>query len=168
MDFISSCLRFHYYISQNRSVFWLEKDQWNLISKNFGTPIEINIENTPLVSITKNQNFIASLYKNDKYNQEIEIYRYDFKDSKPVNKDTYTVIDNFIESFGFDYIEFIVEQSSTSLNRNLVTNLNNHIYLVKNKPGKDHWLNIEECPEKINVIINEKFKGTIRNEDTLL
>ena len=86
---------------------------------------------------------------------EIEIFRYDEKDPKPVNKDTYSLHYDLFQTFGENKIQSIVENSSTSYDNNLINSINNNILLVKNKPGDDHWLNINESPKNVQVIINK-------------
>lgn len=152
MSFGENCPRFHSYITRNTHIYWLEKSSWALIEKNYNKILEVDIDFTPLSSIGKSDNFILADYNIDQDNvQTIEIYRYDNKDPKPINKDKYLLIADIFEYYGEKTIETIVTKASTELNQNLVDNLNTHIILKKIKPGYDHHLDISECPSKVRM-----------------
>ena len=85
------------------------------------------------------------------YEALIKIYRRDPKDALPINVDRYLVWERVP-----DHRDFLamVNSASTSDNANMRGFLADHVFMVKDKPGPDHWL--AEVPAEIAAVISER------------
>ena len=150
MDWENRIPRFTFYLHRTcgQSLFWFDKSKLRSLTSNFNKPVEINLKDTPLKGITLNEDLLCSIYSQE--SQVIEIYRYDANDQPDVfNKDTYKVYENLSDHFDIDEM---VTKSSTCENFNFNQFIQNHILLVKQKPGANHWST--ELPDYARVIIS--------------
>lgn len=124
-------------------------ENWNSIQSDYGVPIKINVEDTPMSNITRDATVIAAVATRhiDKP-AEIDIYREDEKDELPINKDTYIVLENIPARA--DYHK-IIEEVSTCDNNSLRDYLNRSVFLVKKDNTEDHWL--PDLPSQVSIVI---------------
>ena len=80
----------------------------------------------------------------------IKIYRRDPKDEPtPINVDTYTVWKGLPPYL--DVPKMIIT-GDTDANQNFWNYANDHVFLVKEEPGNDHWL--EELPREVYAVLS--------------
>lgn len=80
----------------------------------------------------------------------ISIYRHDPNDSKPVNVDHYRVHLNLA---GSPRLDEMITAASTSYNENMRSYLQQHVHLVTEDRGPDHWL--PELPSSVRVVVEK-------------
>lgn len=80
----------------------------------------------------------------------IKIYRRDPKDEPtPINVDTYTVwkgLPSYLD------VPKLIITGDTDANENFWHYANDHVFLVKEKPGDDHWL--KELPSEVYAVLS--------------
>jgi hypothetical protein len=144
--------RFTFYLQKTKGnpVFWLARESWARIASGENEIVRVSIEHTPLRNITIRDDYLGAIH--DRRAHQVEIYRMDANDSPYlINKDTYSVIDSV--EFTADVKQIIV-QASTCENQNLRDFLSKHVLLIKNDPGKDHWL--ESVPAEVGNLLRMK------------
>ena len=100
--------------------------------------MQIDLNATPMARVASEAEIIAATaLKRSAVSSEIEIVRFDEKDyPTPYNIDRYTVYEDMPSHSSFKQI---VAAASTSDNSNLRQFLAEHVLLVKQQPGPDHW-----------------------------
>jgi hypothetical protein len=84
----------------------------------------------------------------------IKIYRRDPKDEPaPINVDTYTV---WMGLPTYLNVQEMIIAGSTDNDDNFSHYANDHVFLVKEKPGDDHWL--EELPREVYALLSSEEK----------
>jgi hypothetical protein len=150
--------RFHAYFErvEGRSVLLMSRRGWQELSlhKNNQT-LEIDIFRTPMAGLAKKGlPLITVAERRSNYEIFVEVYRHDPKDALPINMDRYLVWETLPPHR--DYLE-MVNSASTEDNSNMRSFLKDHIFMVKELPGPDHWQS--ELPERLNRIIKEQALG---------
>ena len=145
--------RFIFYLKKvkGRKVLIMPKRDWDNIPTHYGEPVRINIRETPMSAVKSNATIIAvtATRFTDKPSM-VDIYREDQRDSKPINKDTYIVLENIVDRS--DYHEIVIA-ASTNDNQNLRNYLDENVFLIKKDQTEDHWLS--ELPLNVKSIIEK-------------
>ena len=145
--------RFNAYFKkqEGRSVLEMNKDDWEALNIDSTTPVRLSICETPMASITQKSSLIAcTAHRIVDGLPVVTIYRDDPKDAPtPINVDNYTVIEDITQRRDFGDI---VKAATTEDDSNLRQHLSERVYLVKSKPGNDHWL--PELPTDVSVLIS--------------
>lgn len=133
--------RFHAYFGriEDRSVLTMARDDWEGFRVQEGTPVQLDLELTPLRGVARDASVVAATaQRSSSASCEIEIVRYDQQDEPtPYNIDRYTVHENMPSHQSFDDI---VAGGSTEDNANLRQYMADHVFIVKQDAGPDHWL----------------------------
>jgi len=113
---------------------------WERLSQDTTGPVPIDIGQTPLGGISSNASVIASVayQPSDSAIGEVVIYRHDLADEPtPVNVDRYAVLTDVGSDPG---LPSLISAASTQDNANLRRYLQDNVFLVRQNPGRDHWL----------------------------
>lgn len=133
--------RFFAYLKrvEGRSVLTMERRVWDRFKVQEGEPVQIDLQMTPLRGVESDASVVAATARQfSSISSEIEIVRYDQADAPtPYNVDRYTVYKDMPSHERFDEI---VTGGSTSDNANLREYLAEHVFVVKQDPGPDHWM----------------------------
>ena len=148
--------RFKSYLEHKagRRIFVWAKEEWQAVKPNFGSPILLDISNTPMASVSDDAVVVAATAQEvSSTGVGIAIYRFDPNDPKPYNVDRYGVWEDLPSRPDFGTI---VNAASTSANQNLLDSLDQNVFLVQMKKGPGHWLSKEELPTEIKLVIEEQ------------
>ncbi len=124
---------------EGNTVLAMGRSEWEAFRVCENRPVRVDVEQTPLRGLMANTQVKATVAeKLSSATSRIAIYRYDTKDvPTPVNVDTYLVLEDLPSQA--DY-QRIVNAASTEDNENFRRFLGEHVFLLKERPGKDHWL----------------------------
>jgi hypothetical protein len=133
-------------------MFLMLRSQWEAVKALAGQSVPIEISKTPLARLATEADLAAAVaeHKSD-YEATITVYRRDSKDSMPINVDRYLVWERVP-----DHRDFLamVNHASTSDDSNMRGFLEDHVFLVKEKPGPDHWL--PDLPVEIFAVVTKR------------
>ena len=156
MDKDYSAPRFKLYLEHlegKRILIW-DRDSWEKAKPCTGSPIHLDIEDLPMHDVINDAVVIAATAQEiTSSDQGIAIYRYDPGDAKPYNVDYYSVWEDIPSHYIF---EQIVAESSTDINENLLETLAKHVFIIKDDKGPSHWLNYDELPINVQVVIEDE------------
>jgi len=120
-----------------------------------GERVPIEISTTPMARLLTAADIAAAVAeRKSEYEATIAIYRRDPKDAAhaaPINVDRYLVWERMPDHRD---LFAMVNAASTSDNANLRGFLADHVFLVKEVPGDDHWL--PEVPIEIRAVIAKR------------
>jgi len=148
--------RFHAYFThvQGLAVITLTRDQWETLISEPDTLVPFDISESPMSTVAACVTACAAeRFSNTKQGVGdgfVHVYRYDpADDSTPINTDKYQAWtgesvqqwDNFMD---------MVEACVTSADANLEEDLNNSVFLIKQKEDNDHHL--EEVPSEVKLL----------------
>lgn len=124
---------------EKRSVFTMPRSDWLSFGAASGSPVQIDVEQTPMGTVAQSASVMGAFaVKLSASAGQIHIYRWDHKDApSPVNLDKYFVYEDLAAHN--DYSK-IVQAAPVNDNEELQTFLRNHVILVKEGKGRDHWL----------------------------
>ncbi len=133
-------------------MFLMLRSQWEAVRALAGRRVPIEVSNTPMASLATAADLAAAVAeRKSDYEAIITIYRRDPKDPMPVNVDRYLVWECVPEHRDF---LAMVNSASTSDNANMRGFLADHVFLLKEKPGPDHWL--PDVPAEIVAVIAKR------------
>lgn len=143
--------RFEAYLGRflGQPMFVMRRRDWESLQIHEGRLVEIDVRRTPMGGVVANAPVIGTVAERVAPTRvQVAIYRVDEQD-KPrlINVDTYLVYERFPDQW--DYRR-IVNAASTEYNENLRAYLREHVFIVKEKPGEDHWL--EELPATVKAV----------------
>lgn len=142
-------LRLYWQRVEETSVLTMRREDWNTVVGSLGVPVAFDVSSTPMASITKVSSVIASVaYQFDQSTARIQVFRSDPQDAMPVNQDEYDVWTDLRSHPKFDEM---ITAASTENNENLKTYCRENVFLVKRKPGPDHWLST--LPSSVSLIL---------------
>jgi hypothetical protein len=89
---------------------------------------------------------------------QVRLYRWDDADQPtPINEDRYTVWENLPSHVSYNQM---VTAASTEDNENLRGYLRDTVFLVKENPGKDHWLG--QLPAEVGALVQRSSSSSSR------
>lgn len=135
---------------QGRSVLVMPRADWDAASVNSKSPVILDVERTPLAHIASQAVLIAVVAQQTSPTMaEVAIFRDDPKDAPtPINQDKYSV---FLCLHSHPDLQSLITRASTEDNANLRQCLSENVFLVKQRPGNDHWLT--ELPLSVSTIL---------------
>ncbi len=139
----------HFQRLEGRPMFLMPRSQWEAVKALMGKPVPIELSKTPMASLATEAELAAAVAeRRSDYEAMITVYRRDPKDPMPINVDRYLVWERIP-----DHRDFLamVNTASTSDNANMRGFLADHVFLVKEKPGPDHWL--PDLPVEIVAVV---------------
>jgi hypothetical protein len=145
--------RFEAYVKRldGRTVLEMKRNDWERLNIASTETVRLSVHDTPMASIAQTGSLLAcTAYLMASGLPIVNIYRDDPKDAPtPINKDTYSVIEDITQRSDFDSI---VRAASTQDDSNLRQYLSERVYLVKHNPGPDHWSS--DLPEEVSILIS--------------
>jgi hypothetical protein len=153
--------RFHtlwQHIEKKKRIFAIRKNDWNSLHISGNTNeklVKLDLEQfqpLPIGGLIMDSDFLGSTAFATDSNVTIKIYRMDPKDEPtPINVDTYTVwkgLPSFLNIPG------MIIASSTASDDNFSHYAEDHVFLIKEEPDDDHWL--EELPKEVYAMLSRK------------
>jgi hypothetical protein len=136
---------------EGRTVLEMKRNDWKRLNIDSTAPVRLNVRDTPMASVAQTSSLLAcTAHRMASGLPIVNIYRDDPKDaSTPINKDTYSVIEDITQRSDFGDI---VRAASTQDDPNLRQYLSERVYLVKQNPGTDHWLPV--LPDDVSILIS--------------
>ncbi len=137
---------------EGRPMFLMLRSQWEALKALAGQRVPIEISRTPMARLATETDLAAAVAeRKSDYEATITVYRHDPKDPMPINVDRYLVWERVPDHRDFFAM---VNTASTSDNANMRGFLADHVFLVKEKPGPDHWL--PDLPVEIVAIVTKR------------
>jgi len=145
----------HFQRVEGRPMFLMLRSQWEAVKALAGQQVPIEISNTPMARLATRADLAATVAeRKSDYEAMITIYRRNPNDALPINVDRYLVWERVPDHRDFSAM---VNTASTSDNANMRGFLADHVFLVKEKPGPDHWL--AEVPVEIVAVVTKRSIG---------
>ena len=149
--------RFHAWFErlEGRSVLLMLRGEWDRLKVHTFQPVRIAIAATPIARLAEQGSVAAVIaQRRSEYEVVVSVYRDDPKDPSPINVDRYTVWERL--PFDQDF-QRMVSDASTSDNANLRGFMDDHVFMVKDPPGPDHWLS--HLPASVVAVIRSTSSG---------
>jgi hypothetical protein len=126
------------------------RQQWEELKACEDTPVVVDVEATPLAGVAHDALVVAAIAtQQGPAKAGISIFRYDEKDQPtPINKDDYDVWTNLD---AHPALRGMIAAASTSYDDNFRAFSAEHVFLVKCKPGREHWL--PELPAHVKILL---------------
>lgn len=147
--------RFRAYLQhlEGKKLLVWERESWEKLKSCTGSPILLNIEELPMSDVLNDATVLAATAQDlTSSDAAISIYRYDLEDPKPINVDIYNVWEDLPSCYIF---EDIVAESSTNIDENLIETLNKFVFITRAEKGAGHWLDYDELPYIVQLVIDE-------------
>jgi hypothetical protein len=144
---------------EGRSILLMRREEWERMKAHAeGEPISIDLAATPLKRLTTEAHLFASIAeRRSDYEVAVTIYREDLADAPkgaPINVDRYTVWERIPDHRD---LMRMVNTASTEDNTNMRGFLSDHVFMVKDPAGLDHWL--AEVPAKVVAVVQHRENG---------
>lgn len=149
--------RFHAWFErlEDRSVLLMRRGDWDRFKVSTLEPALLDVEATPIARLAQQGSLAAAVaQRRSAYEVEVSIFRNDPKDPSPINVDHYRVWERLPVHRDF---HSMVNSASTSDNANMRGLLDDHVFMVKEPPGPDHWLS--ELPVSVRAIVRSSSSG---------
>lgn len=153
--------RFHtlwQHIEKKKRIFAIRKNDWNSLNITHETEeklVKLNLEQfqpLPISELIADSDVIGGTAFATSSKVIIKIYRRDPKDDPtPINVDTYTV---WMGLPTYLNVSDMIIAGSTDNDDNFKHYANDHVFLVKENPSDDHWL--EELPREVYVLLSSE------------
>lgn len=135
--------------SEGRSIFSMSRTAWDEFEAKSTNVALIDVTATPIGSVAAESSLLAAVAQQFAHGEgRISIYRHDPNDRKPVNVDHYRVHLNLA---GSPRLGEMITAASTSHNENMRSYLEQHVHLVKEDRGPDHWL--PDLPSSVRIVV---------------
>jgi hypothetical protein len=142
-------LEAYYRHVEGRSVFSMPRTVWDAFEASSTNVAVIDVTRTPVGSVAEESSVVAAIAQRFSPDEgRISIYRYDPKDPEPINVDHHRVHLNLGSSLRLGEM---ITAASTSYNENMKNYLQQHVHLVKEDHGPDHWL--PELPSSVRIVL---------------
>ncbi len=121
----------------------MSRSDWSALQPSLGTPVIIEVSATPMAQVASHASVVKSLLQpGSAVTAEITIVRFDASDPKPYNLDKYDV---WIDVTAHPSFQSMVSGASTRFNTNFRQFAAENVFLLKQDPGPDHWLDSVPC-----------------------
>jgi hypothetical protein len=133
-------------------VLVMKRADWDAAVGTANVSVNLDITGTRLAGVARDATVVAAVaHSFAPATAEVSIYRNDPKDgTTPINKDDYDVWTDLQQH---PNLSQMIATASTSDNPNFRAYCAEHVFLVKRKPGDDHWL--EELPQPVKAILKK-------------
>lgn len=132
-----------------KTILIMERDCWRSLRSQEGAQIPIDLERTPLSAVEQDACVEAAVISRTTKRVKITIYRRDSRDEPTeINTDNYSVYEGLPSNLDVDEM---VETASTAADSNFRDYADNSVFIIKDKPDDDHWL--EKLPPEVEVVI---------------
>jgi len=143
--------RFHAWFErlEGRSVLLMSREEWDAFRVHAYQPVPISIAQTPIAAVAARGGVAAvTAERQSAYEVQVSVYREDPKDPSPINVDHYRVWERLPIHRDF---KAMVNDATTSDDDNLWGFLDDHVFMVKEAPGPDHWL--ADLPMTVRAVV---------------
>lgn len=132
-------LMFYLGRTEGTTILTMARSAWQDLIRHQDKPIAFDVRSTPMRGVSDVASVIGAVaHEFTGKSARVSIYRNDPKDAPtPVNVDHYRVITDLT---GSPELQGWITAASTSYNENMRTFLRDNVFLLKEKPGSDHWL----------------------------
>jgi hypothetical protein len=117
----------------------MRRSEWHDLVGHEGKPVSFDVRSTPMRSISEVASVVGTIaHQFTPDSARVSIYRDDPKDAPSrINVDHYKVWTDVSGHHGFSHM---TQAASTSYNENMKTFIQDNVFLVKERPGPDHWM----------------------------
>jgi hypothetical protein len=128
----------------------MRRSEWHDLVGHEGKAIAFDVRSTPMRGISDVASVIGTIaHQFTPDAARVSIYRDDPKDApNRVNVDHYKV---WTDLTAHPRLPNMIEAASTSYNENMRTFIQKNVFLVKEKPGSDHWM--PTLPSSVYVVL---------------
>jgi len=145
--------RLHAFLTYHLAVLSMRREVWLAVKPPNKRPVLLDIGMTPMQSLSEPPNVYAVAEPILGPEFRVSIYRPDARDAAsgfPINTDHYLLWEGFPT---FLDLGQIVNKCSTSLDPNLLAHIDERVFLMKERPGEDHWL--QDYPPRVLLLVEE-------------
>jgi hypothetical protein len=136
--------------SEDADILSMRRSEWSDLVGHLGKAVAFDVRSTPMRGVSDVASVIGAIaHQFTQGTARVSVYRDDPKDSpKRINVDHYTV---WTDLSGHPRLPSMIEAASTSYNENMKTFIQDNVFLVKEKPGPDHWMST--LPSSVYVVL---------------
>jgi hypothetical protein len=128
----------------------MPREVWMRVKPPNAEPVVLDLGTTALQSLSEPNIYgVAKAIDGPEY--RVSVYRPDLQDAGkgfPINADHYRLWEAFPS---FLDLGQIVNRCTTSLDPNLAAYINERVFLIKERPGDDHWL--RDYPSHVRLLV---------------
>lgn len=133
----------------------MRRTAWDAFDASSTNVVLIDVTATPIGGVASESSMVAAVAQRFSPDEgRVSIYRHDPNDSDPINVDHYRV---YLDLASSPRLGEMITAASTSHNENMQNYLHQHVHLVKEDRGADHWL--PELPSSVRIVL-ERLRST--------
>ena len=142
--------RFMWEHIEGTSILTMPRDDWHALVGKMGVPVQFDVRSTPLAGVAHVSSVVASIaHEFSTATARVSVFRYDAADAPtPINLDDYNV---WTDLSSHPRLSEMITAASTSDNENFRAYCRENVFLVKRRPGPDHWL--PTLPSSIMLVV---------------
>ncbi len=142
---------------EGAEILSMPRTAWCTVVGSLGTPVAFDVRSTPMASMgTAAQVIGALVHEITPATAKYSIYRNDPADHPtPINQDDFAV---YTDLSVHPDLDKLIHAASTEDNDKLRDYIQQHVFFVKQKPGKDHWQ--ATIPSSVMVVLNSTARST--------
>jgi len=136
--------------SEDADILSMRRSEWHDLVGHDGKPVAFDVRSTPMRGVSDVASVIGTIaHEFTAVTARVSIYRDDPKDAPTrINVDHYRV---WTDLSGHPKLANMIEAASTSYNENMNAFIRDNVFLVKEKPGADHWMST--LPSSVYVVL---------------
>lgn len=136
--------------TEGADILSMRRSEWQDLVGNEGKAVAFDVRSTPMRGVSDVASVIGTIaHQFTPDTARVSIYRDDPKDApNRINVDHYEV---WTDLSGHPRLPHMVEAASTSYDENMKTYIQENVFLVKEKPGSDHWMST--LPSSVYVVL---------------
>jgi hypothetical protein len=106
---------------------------------------------SPFAEVTNSESFIAAVAeREDEARVRVSVYRTDQSDPQPIIVDEYVILERFPASLD---VWGLIQSATTDPGPNFIRYRDDHVFLVKEQPGDQHWL--DTLPGTVTALLDD-------------
>ncbi len=136
--------------SEGVDILSMRRSEWHDLVGYEGKPVAFDVRSTPMRGVSDVASVIGTMaHRFTPDSARVSIYRDDPKDApNRINVDHYKVWTDVSGHPGFSNM---IQAASTSYNENMKTFIQDNVFLVKERPGPDHWMTT--LPSSVHLVL---------------
>ncbi len=136
--------------SEGADILSMPRSQWHDLVGYQGKAVSFDVRSTPMRGVSDVASVLGTMaHQFMQDTARVSIFRDDPKDApNRINVDHYKV---WTDLSGHPRLPNMIEAASTSYNENMKTFIRDNVFLVKEKPGSDHWMST--LPSSVYVVL---------------
>lgn len=150
-------LLFYWGRQEDTTILAMPRQDWFSIVGSGGTPISFDVRSTPMANVAHVSSVLGTVaHEIGPATARVTLFRYDAADAPtPINQDDYDV---WTDLSSHPKLPGMITAASTSNNENLQQFIQENVFLVKRKPGPDHWQ--PTIPSSMMVVLKSTLTST--------